>query len=695
MRGFAEEGTEHADGLDNSGTNDDGTAKDYTETASGKFWLDCMGRLSGSDIFSNPYDMPSSTDIDKLGQKNVQTAEQDSRFRYGAYDIGYNTATNDVGAMLNGILGSITSVFFDWSKSIISVALWFLEWAYGFHMVQVLSDWAQSLSGRFNHTFFETGVDAYEILFTIICLYGGWQIVRGRLAKGLSEMLLSCVIYAALLVITATGSWPGGYLKDGFNLVGGFSGEMLAMANQSSGGSSCPVNGDTFFCHYGMSWKDSNEVSAYVSGKCGAINAQEDATIDSPDNAFSQKQLKYLCPATTRIAGSFIDQPYEYAQWGQLLDGECARYRDNVLLIGPWKDGDAPRDAIKLASQGKKIEDKNSEFGDEGAGPNGTPPQDFGKALIHDYGDGHELNCPIGNVMATFNSSATPERMSVTFLTLIASIIAGISIIVIAGTVAASQFIAAILMALAPFALAAGILPGAGRNALSRWAIGLLKAFMAVIVLSIFLVLLTDGIDTVMQATQDLNLIARFAVLILVAIMLAVARKKLQEGTGRALAGLGNQMMSMRVGSGGKGGGGGGGAAWQAKPMAEHNMLGAQTLGQAGKAYQQGKHGIQNSTLGRKVTQARQTGKSQKAMNDSGYASQMGSAEAMYDVSMKHAKQDLDNGGKPEDYERQVEAIKRDREMREASAVGGRGAQKKGKSARREWKRRQPKRKEK
>jgi hypothetical protein len=513
---------------------------------------ECLSHQGADGIFNG--EQPKNVTDQKL-----QTSDQPGRFPTSHYDINYNS-----GKGLNffqTILGTITNLVFSWSTNIVHIGLWFLNWAFSFSLVGMLADWAARLNHLYHNEFIAGPINLHYICLFLVCLYGGYHIVRGRFGKGIGEILLSGIIFMVLLVITSNSAWPGGYMQDGFKIVGGLAGEVMSMAQHSDltekGGAGIKNNAFYGNENYGFDYSDDAAWKRYIGDKCSAAVFGGTTGSSAVDGSFAQYQAHYkqvLCPTVAQIHRAFVEEPYEYANWGQLLSGNYAKVRDNVLLTGPWGAADEIRNA--MSGHGGKD-------GSKGLGQSYLDPT--GQALVKD-GDAQ------GAALDNFNNHPSTTRLMVVIMSFIATLISMISITILAISVGIAQFVAAVLFALAPIALACGLLPGGGRTIMIRWLTSLLKLFVIVLVLSNFLVLLTAGVNIVMVATQHQSLIARFAILILIVMMMFVARKKLHEGTGRALSSMGNQLMQMRVGSGGRGGAGG--QPWPVRPMNEHHVGG-------------------------------------------------------------------------------------------------------------------------
>ena len=210
-----------------------------------------------------------------------------------------------------------------------------------------------------------------------------------------------------------------------------------------------------------------------------------------------------LRPLQARIHGAFVEQPYDHLAWDGPLAEPCAAARDRIVATGPHGSDDEPRAVMAAA---------------------GCQDQ------------------------AEFNADANGTRLSGAALTALAAAVTTVLLVLVAATVVVAQVVVVVLFAVAPFALLAAVLPGAGRELAWRWVAALARAGLAVVGMSLVLSLLLLGVTGALEASGDLGLVERFAVVNTVVVAMVVARKRiLAAGHGLANS-FGQRLATRRAG---------------------------------------------------------------------------------------------------------------------------------------------------
>lgn len=208
-------------------------------------------------------------------------------------------------------------------------------------------------------------------------------------------------------------------------------------------------------------------------------------------------------PLQAQIHSAFVEQPYDYLAWGGPLPPSCAAERDRILGDGPHGSDDAPRDAMAQA---------------------GCQDQ------------------------ADFNHDPNGSRLFGALLTLGAAVLTVVLMTLVSLTVVVAQVLAIVLFAVAPFALLAAVLPGAGRELAWRWVAALVRVGVAVIGMSLVLSLLLLTVTALLEATTDVGLVERFALLNVVVITMLVARKRILAAGHNLAGGFAQRLATRRVG---------------------------------------------------------------------------------------------------------------------------------------------------
>lgn len=211
-----------------------------------------------------------------------------------------------------------------------------------------------------------------------------------------------------------------------------------------------------------------------------------------------------LAPLQAQIHRSFVEDPYVYLNWGGPLPPACAAMADRIVANGPHGSSDEPRLAMGTAG--------------------GCDEQ------------------------VDFNAQPTGTRLFGAVLTLTAAAVMTVLVALISLTVIVAQVLVVILFALAPFALLAGILPGGGRELAWRWVAALARAALAVLGMSFVLSLLLLSVDALLEASADVGLVERFALVTMVVVAMLVARKRVLAAGHNLAAGFGQRLATRRVG---------------------------------------------------------------------------------------------------------------------------------------------------
>ncbi len=233
------------------------------------------------------------------------------RFPSSHYDIGCDEgAWNHISRK---VYCTFTDLAFQGGLSSTAIALWLVEWAYGFGVYDQLGGPAIDMAETY-----ETELIGPIGLGHLAWLYAvAWAAItglRGRLTMASGELLTSIVLAALAGVLLAN---PAGYLRGTFDTMGTVSGALLAT------GTGEPPPND--------------------SADAGAI----------------------LGPLQAQIHRAFVEDPYDYLNWGGTeMPAACRAMRDRIVATGPHGNGDGPREAMQVAGC-----DAQADFNHD---PNGT-----------------------------------------------------------------------------------------------------------------------------------------------------------------------------------------------------------------------------------------------------------------------------------------------------------------------------------
>lgn len=251
-------------------------------------------------------------------------------------------------------------------------------------------------------------------------------------------------------------------------------------------------------------------------------------------DGYTQERYEGLLqPLRAGIHRAYVEDPWEMMSFGALLDGTpCAKARDAILALGPASPL-KPWDAMD-ATPGCKS-----------------------------YGE--------------FSKKSTFERLAVATLVLLNAMVVMVLLVLVAGTVVVAQLMGVALVAVMPFAVVGGILPGSGRQLLWRWGSAMLRALLAILVMSFFLSFLLFSLRALLEATAGRGLLERFAILLLLSVVLFAGRKRFLRAGQAVGRNLGSRMERARLGGAGPG--------WLAPATAAGATgFGLGQLGQEGRA---------------------------------------------------------------------------------------------------------------
>lgn len=216
-------------------------------------------------------------------------------------------------------------------------------------------------------------------------------------------------------------------------------------------------------------------------------------------------------PLAAQIHKAFIESPHELLNWGRVIPpgDPCRALYETIVQTGPWGSRSEPRDAMKAT--GCKAE-------------------------------------------ATFNKDPSADRLMGAVLVLVATIFVMILLVLIAATLVGAQIGVVVAIAVSPFPMAAGALPGGGRQLLWRWLGGIGRALAGVVMTGVFLSLFLVGVGAVLTATSGEFLVVQMGVIDLLVVMALVARKRLLKAGRRAVNRAVSRVEQSRVGGSGRSG---------------------------------------------------------------------------------------------------------------------------------------------
>lgn len=443
--------------------------------------------------------------------------EAGSKIPVTSYSLTY--AGGGVLDPIRGVVGFFMSAFFDAAIWLVSIATWLLTWAFTFQFASALAGMAADTARLFQTRIVDLPIGQVTVggfaLFLAVA-WCGWQILRGRIMRGVGEMLVTLIIMGLSFVALAN---PAGLLRTTDAQVSNLSGAVMSVAVAKAGDPApAPV--------------PIAAIPGCQTGPGQSCVATGDAVYQHPEYGVS------ILPLKQAITNALIVLPYDILNWKHPLTGACAVARDKILTepgppAGPTITTD-PNGAKGIT--GIPIGPGTLTPGVPERAPWDT--QEYPRTVMRAAG------C---NVEADFNATPSLSRAGASLLLLLAAIIVLISLTLIAVTVIAAQFVGVGLIMVMPIALVVGMVPGAGRQLLWRW-VGLAgKCIVAILALSFLLTFFAIAAGGVLNAFPGPILVPLFALDIL-ALILFFARKRVLHVGQRAGQRIGGHLEGRSIG---------------------------------------------------------------------------------------------------------------------------------------------------
>lgn len=305
------------------------------------------------------------------------------------------------------------------------------------------------------------------------------------------------------LALFAAAAWAGWHaLRGRLSRGAGEFGMSLAVAAVTAVSFAAPASvllGDTGLL--GRTRDLSLEVAATAMSEDGASTSAAGAATVTTN------------PLTKGLRHAFVELPHQLLDWGRVLEDV---------------DGDGPERAHPCLPTYLELVT---------TGPHGV--DDEPRTAMKDSG------C---TDLADFNHDPSSDRLMAAVLVLVAVFFVMVLLCAVAGTLVAAQLSTAVLVMLAPFALAGGLLPGAGRQLLWRWLMAVARALAAVVMTAVFLALFLVTIEALLSATAGQPLMVQMGVLDLLVVCSFLARSRLLRSGRRIVSNAGRRLETMRIG---------------------------------------------------------------------------------------------------------------------------------------------------
>ena len=227
----------------------------------------------------------------------------ESQIDISKYDIGADSGGIFDWSMVQGL----THGAFEVNTWVVSASALILSWGFDFTVVAALAD----AIGAIGFSLYGSTVDLIDLGFFIALAYAGYHVLWKRLQQGLSELLITMVLFGLMLFFQ-------------FDSPQGYSG----LVSGGLGGAS--------------------EIGCDL-----AAQALGDGSGDRQTTASGCGQDSVVGPALAWVHELYVDRPYDAINWGGPIPEQCLAARDLILrggewngetiAGGPWGDDDKPR----------------------------------------------------------------------------------------------------------------------------------------------------------------------------------------------------------------------------------------------------------------------------------------------------------------------------------------------------------------
>lgn len=470
---------------------------------------------------------------------------------------------------LEQLTGWIAALIFEFSKLVVSAALWMIGLAFLFDVTRyraMVSELARAIDIEFVHLGDELAVgqmvpgdnfSLFDVAWLSVIAFAGFQALRGRLAKGVGELLISIVGVAAASVFfssyTSTDvdtsdpeqynmigqsyldidandptaydrtDLASGYFTSFVDLVDVSSAAMLTFANsnmeQACGETDLGVNTDIF--------------KSRETGEEGRVYREENL-----------RGLLYM--NQNRIHTEFIERPFMLLNYGEDIDLADVAQAD---LESAWGCGESS------ASSSPTDLDELYNISCTDAIANTLSTSYSGEGWETRYldrvtflSDENESDC---GDMSEFNGEMTLTRLMGTVFVAVFALVVGILLGLTAATMLVAKFLIALLFMLLPIMIVAIIFPGRSRQMAWWWLGSVVQIWLAAFGMGLVLAMLMLVLDGIHDVTQGMPLAERWALTVVLVAILYFLRKRMIAASQSAASAISARLLSLNQGRGG------------------------------------------------------------------------------------------------------------------------------------------------
>jgi hypothetical protein len=369
------------------------------------------------------------------------------------------------------IWGVLTELVFWGTRAIAWLGLWAIEWAYSFNLVDVFTEPAVEFADSLQREYVgPLGLNDFALFLALA--YSGYQLFRRRTALGLGELAISLLVVVFGAMLVANPAW------------------LMRSA--------LPFTID---------------LSAGLLDVATGLSTEDDTTPGRSSDADDDGNRRAVRPLTSALFHALVEQPYDLIGWGELLTGDCATKRDEILANN---DMDPDSDQARNHMRGGV------------AGTVGGAIDKVPGAGADIIGDAASEHLPGGDcaARADFNADPSMERAGMAMISLTVTAIVVTLLAVVALTIVAAQLVLAGHLVVTPFAVAMGTVPGTGRQLLVKFVGNVGQSYVVIIAMSFLLAMLLVGTSVILGG-GNVPLLHRYIVLLVAGAVMFRLRKRL------------------------------------------------------------------------------------------------------------------------------------------------------------------------
>ncbi|MFB7341189.1 hypothetical protein ACFCZ6_14125 [Streptomyces hydrogenans] len=443
------------------------------------------------------------------------------------------TSTAGIGAMVRNFLAS---GLFALSRTVTGFACWVIDQVYHFPIIDKLAGPAERISASYETNIIgPLGIAGITLAWAFV--FGLTLVMRGKVARGAGELLLSLLISAIAATTVVQPAVILGY--DGpVQQTQRAALEAAVITTEAGNAGPKVITGPCALVHgAGRDYclEQEKERAAAAAERDRAKNCDLLMGIARDTCLSGERVLKpadVSKPITNTLTDSLVVQPYMLLQYGRVLEKDDPLYKAHQKLITSDRripEGDA-NPCRKLSTQARRVCENQFTSGNPGF-------------------DELEKAGPEGQAVMQRMTDPDWDKVLGALLVLIAAIIIALVVVAMAFALIAAQFgcVIAAIGAVAVFPLA--ILPGPGRGVLWKWLGYLAGCLLVLVATAIFIPLFGIAAKAVLASSHS-SLLERLLLLDGLVLTALVMYKRIVRGSRTVGARLAQRMSYAKIGGG-------------------------------------------------------------------------------------------------------------------------------------------------